>query len=149
MPNRCSSPALLGFSHLCTLTGACCIHEDKTILYQSVCTAATISGSETVLEMKPGSMAAVCQFECDVTFPMLNHTLYHSVLLSLIHIYIKSYTLLYTHTILKKKQRRKNTTETNSLPSKCKQNLNITGTLPFAFRRQEKDTFFISSNLQL
>lgn len=64
---------------------------------------------------------------------MFDHALHHSVLLSLIHIY--SHTHSVTTTLTKKE---------NSLPSKCKQNLNITGTLssPLEDRRKKHSSSF-------
>lgn len=70
-----------------------------------------------------------------LTFPMFDHTLYHSVHLSLIHIYI-SHTLSYTHNILLEKL--------VTIKVQTKQIKNITGTLPLPSEgRRKKDILHI------
>lgn len=70
---------------------------------------------------------------------MADHTLYHSVHLSLIHIY--SHTHSYTHNILKKKKK-------NLLP-KCKQNQNMIGilSLPLEDRRKKDILHIVKSTI--
>lgn len=71
---------------------------------------------------------------------MFDHTLHHSVLLNLIHIY--NHTRSVTTT---KKQTKQKKLVTIKVQTKLKHNYYSF----LAFRRQVKDTFFISSKLQL
>ena len=81
---------------------------------QSISTTTTVfCGSEIVLRWNLGAWwEAIWQLECNLTFPMFDHTLYHSFHLSLIHIHI-SHTHSVTLNTLKKTRYHQSANKTN------------------------------------